>query len=200
MNHDIDGSLTDTFDGAQTIDNGGLTLGCKCVAGAIDIGRETIDAAGTTSGTVDFSAATSVTLNVNDVRVGTAVQPGGNDVGGSLILSTLGANAITASTLAAPLMPVTVICFLVLMNRKDYMGEATPVGGMRLLWNAALIVVAIALTVNAWFALKTNWGKLQDYLNPPDEAALLSPVVEPTRDDSGGQEPSIGLGEGVRIE
>jgi len=81
--------------------------------------------------------------------------------------------AITASTLAAPLMPVTVVCFLVLMNKKEYMGDAAPVGGKKLFWNGALILVTIALTVNAWFALKTNWGKLQGYLNPPEETAVL---------------------------
>ena len=90
--------------------------------------------------------------------------------------------AITASTLAAPLMPITVVCFLVLMNKRDYMGDATPVGRKKLLWNGALSLAAIALTVNAYFALTSNWDKLMGYLNPPAESAAAPSLVAPPED------------------
>jgi len=87
--------------------------------------------------------------------------------------------AITASTLAAPLMPITVLCFLVLMNRRDYMGDARPEGGKRVFWNTALVLVAIALSINAWFALTANWDKLKRHLDPPADSAAPTAPVEP---------------------
>jgi len=76
--------------------------------------------------------------------------------------------AITASTLAAPLMPVTVICFLILLNRKTYMGDQTPAGGYRLLWNGMLIASIVIMSVAASFGLKANWKRFQDETSKPD--------------------------------
>ncbi|MEW6071982.1 MAG: divalent metal cation transporter [Planctomycetota bacterium] len=88
--------------------------------------------------------------------------------------------AITASTLAAPLMPVTVVCFLVLMNRRSYLGEATPRGIRRLVWNGGLGLAAAALTVNACFALRANWEKLHGEPGPaPAPAAPPAASPEP---------------------
>jgi Mn2+/Fe2+ NRAMP family transporter len=83
--------------------------------------------------------------------------------------------AITASTLAAPLMPVTVICFLILLNRKTYMGDQTPVGGYRLLWNGMLVASILIMSVAASFGLKANWKRFQDETSKPDtaQAALM---------------------------
>ena len=79
--------------------------------------------------------------------------------------------AITASTLAMPLMPITVLCFLILLNKKSYMGDEMPTGGMRIFWNTILIAAVVFMTGAAKFALQANWGKLQKLLNPPEESA-----------------------------
>ena len=81
--------------------------------------------------------------------------------------------AITASTLAMPLMPITVLCFLVLLNKKSYMGDEMPTGGMRVFWNTILIAAVIFMTGAAKFALEANWEKLQKLLSPPEELAYV---------------------------
>jgi manganese transport protein len=81
--------------------------------------------------------------------------------------------AITASTLAMPLMPITVLCFLILLNKKSYMGDEMPTGGMRIFWNTILIAAVVFMTGAAKFALQANWGKLQGLLNPPEETAQI---------------------------
>lgn len=73
--------------------------------------------------------------------------------------------AITASTLAMPLMPITVICFIVLLNRPSYMGDAMPRGMARTGWNTILIAAAIVMTGAASIALQKNWQSLQDLLS-----------------------------------
>lgn len=81
--------------------------------------------------------------------------------------------AITASTLAMPLMPITVICFIVLLNRPSYMGDEMPRGGTRLFWNTILISSVVFMSGAAYFALQKNWGSLKELLNPADETAML---------------------------
>jgi manganese transport protein len=78
--------------------------------------------------------------------------------------------AITASTLALPLMPVTVLCFLVLLNKRSYMGDAMPTGGVRVFWNAILIAAVLFMTGAAKFALEANWVKLKGLLGPAEVA------------------------------
>lgn len=83
--------------------------------------------------------------------------------------------AITASTLAMPLMPVTVICFIVLFNRKSYMGDEMPRGGLRVFWNAVLITSVVVMSWAAVYAVQKNWGSLKD--------KWLSPIAEEVRID-----------------
>jgi len=73
--------------------------------------------------------------------------------------------AITASTLAMPLMPVTVLCFLILMNRPSYMGDAMPTGGGRILWNVLLLAAIAIMTGAAYFSILNNWNSLQGLLS-----------------------------------
>jgi Mn2+/Fe2+ NRAMP family transporter len=68
------------------------------------------------------------------------------------------AMSVTASTRAYPLMPVAVICFVVLLNRKDYMGAERPEGGARLLWNLGLGFAVLFMAGAAWLALRQNWA------------------------------------------
>lgn len=75
------------------------------------------------------------------------------------------AMSVTASTLAYPLMPVAVICFIVLLNRKDYMGRERPEGLARLAWNLVLGFAVVFMIGAAWLALAQNWADLQAYLS-----------------------------------
>lgn len=74
------------------------------------------------------------------------------------------AMSVTASTLAYPLMPVAVICFIVLLNRKSYMGDERPEGIGRLVWNVVLWFAVVFMIGAAWLALDQNWADLQAYL------------------------------------
>jgi Mn2+/Fe2+ NRAMP family transporter len=77
------------------------------------------------------------------------------------------AMSVTASTLAYPLMPVAVVCFIVLLNRRSYMGRARPEGAARLGWNAVLLSAVAVMIAGAWLALRQNWSDLQAYLAAP---------------------------------
>lgn len=72
--------------------------------------------------------------------------------------------AITASTLAMPLMPVTVLCFLILHNRPSYMGSAMPSGWNRVVWNVMMVAAILVMTAAAYFSILNNWGSLQALL------------------------------------
>jgi manganese transport protein len=72
--------------------------------------------------------------------------------------------SVTASTLAYPLMPIAVICFIVLLNRSDYMGSERPRGLNRLGWNTVLWFAVIFMIGAAWLAVAQNWADLQGYL------------------------------------
>ena len=81
--------------------------------------------------------------------------------------------AITASTLALPLMPVTVICFIVLFNKKSYMGDEMPRGGLRIIWNAVLITSVVVMSWAAAYAVQKNWGDMKKLISPPTEEARV---------------------------
>jgi hypothetical protein len=81
--------------------------------------------------------------------------------------------AITASTLAFPLMPITVICFIILLNRPSYMGDEMPKGIKRLVWNVILISGVVFMSVAAFFALQKNMGTLKEMFSPADETAMI---------------------------
>lgn len=82
--------------------------------------------------------------------------------------------AVTASVLAAPLMPVTVLGFLILLNMKSYMGDERPKGLGGLLLNLMLLVSIVALSVGAWFGLSAQWSELKKRWQP-EAAAAASP-------------------------
>lgn len=72
--------------------------------------------------------------------------------------------AITAGTLAAPLMPLAVLCFLILLFKRTYMGEARPQGGTAFLWLLFLVLSIVAMTIASYFSLTANWADLQERL------------------------------------
>ena len=73
--------------------------------------------------------------------------------------------SVTASSLAAPLMPVAVVCFLVLLNMPSYMGKAMPRGGKRVLWNSLLITSILVLGVSSYFSIQQNYSTAKARLN-----------------------------------
>jgi hypothetical protein len=74
------------------------------------------------------------------------------------------AMSVTASTLAYPLMPVAVICFIVLLNRRDYMGRERPTGAARAAWNVMLGLAVSVMVAGAWLALRQNWADFTGWL------------------------------------
>ncbi len=79
--------------------------------------------------------------------------------------------AVTASSLAACLMPVAVIGFIILLNQRSYMGKETPTGAMRWFWNSVLIFAVVVIIVASIQGLRGNWETLKDKLSPPTAAA-----------------------------
>lgn len=88
--------------------------------------------------------------------------------------------AVTASSLAAPLMPVAVIGFIILLNSKSYMGDARPEGGKRIFWNTSLIAAVLIMSVAGYNGLRGNWNTLQKNLGsaPAAEEAPAEPATE----------------------
>jgi Mn2+/Fe2+ NRAMP family transporter len=86
--------------------------------------------------------------------------------------------AITASTLALPLMPVAVVCFIVLLNMKSYMGDERPEGLSRLLWNTVLVIAVGFLTTAAYFGMENNITKVKGLFapTPAATATIAAPV------------------------
>lgn len=87
--------------------------------------------------------------------------------------------SVTASTLAFPLMPVAVICFIVLLNRADYMGDERPQGSKKLLWNGVLAFAVVFMIAAAGIALRQNWTELTSRLAEPEAAAEPAPAAAP---------------------
>jgi cytochrome c-type biogenesis protein CcmH/NrfG len=85
--------------------------------------------------------------------------------------------AITASSLNAVLMPAAVLCFVVLLNKKSFMGSETPKGRMRVVWNVSLAVCLVVMSIAAWFGLQKNWQTLRERLQP--EAQVAMPLQAP---------------------
>ena len=54
--------------------------------------------------------------------------------------------AVFASSVAVILMPAACICFMVLQNKRSYLGGARPVGAKAWLWNAGLALAILAVT------------------------------------------------------
>ena len=85
--------------------------------------------------------------------------------------------AITASTLAAPLMPIAVLCFLVLLFKKSYMGTERPKGAMAAFWVVILVASVVIMSIAAYFGLQKNWQDLKGKFTPaPAETADAAPV------------------------
>ena len=79
--------------------------------------------------------------------------------------------AVTASTLAALLMPAAVVGFILLLNMPSYMGEAMPRGLKRLGWNVVLCTSVVVMTSGGIMSLSKNWQDLKKWMDTPAQAA-----------------------------
>lgn len=84
--------------------------------------------------------------------------------------------AITASSLASVFMPVAIVGFIILLNSPSFMGSEMPRGGRRLLWNVILVTYLVVLSISSYFGIAANWEELQKRLNPPVDAAIVTPA------------------------
>jgi hypothetical protein len=66
--------------------------------------------------------------------------------------------AIPTSVFGMALLPIAYFAFFLLMNQKRYLGENTPIGIKRILWNILMILAAGAATSGCIWSL---WSKLQ---------------------------------------
>ncbi len=96
--------------------------------------------------------------------------------------------AITASSLNAPLLPLAVLCFMVLLNSKSFMGEARPKGGMRIFWAAMLMCSVVVMSIAAYYSLTGNWRRLMEHLDKSPTHVAWAAVEEENAamDDNGG--------------
>ncbi|MBX3178175.1 MAG: FAD:protein FMN transferase [Candidatus Hydrogenedentes bacterium] len=93
--------------------------------------------------------------------------------------------AVTASSLAAPLMPIAVVGFIILLNSKAYMGDARPEGLKRVFWNVVLIAAVTILSVAAYNGLVRNWATLKGNLAATPAAVEEAPEEAPEEAESG---------------
>ena len=91
------------------------------------------------------------------------------------------AMSVTASTLAYPLMPVAVVCFIILLNSKAYMGSERPEGASRVAWNTVLVFAVVFMVGAAWLALRQNWEQLRQAqsVGQPVPSVEPGPIVSP---------------------
>jgi autotransporter-associated beta strand protein len=86
--------------GSLIVSGGAVSLGNG--TGFLDIARNTNSTGASATGLLDLTAATSVTMNVGDIRLGTLTgNPGGSPTNGTLLLPTSAAsvNTITATSI-----------------------------------------------------------------------------------------------------
>ena len=68
--------------------------------------------------------------------------------------------AVVGASLNAPLMPIVTLCFMILLNKRSFMGEQTPCGMRRFGWNLVLVLSIVLMTVAAYFGIRANLEQL----------------------------------------
>ncbi len=66
--------------------------------------------------------------------------------------------AVPTSVFAMVLLPIAYFAFFLLMNQKSFLGENTPIGAKRILWNVLMALAAGAASFGSVWSL---WSKLQ---------------------------------------
>ncbi len=75
--------------------------------------------------------------------------------------------AVFASSTCVVFLPMAYICFMVLHNKKRFMGEAMPRGGKRALWNAGMALAIAVVTLFAVIKLSFWYGKVKEKFSKP---------------------------------
>ena len=87
--------------------------------------------------------------------------------------------AITASSLNIVFLPVATLCFLTLLLRASFMGDATPTGGVRIGWTVMLLTSVVVMSCAAFFGLRSNINTLINHLNTEtEEVEVIEDPVE----------------------
>ncbi len=68
--------------------------------------------------------------------------------------------AVRTSAICGIMLPVAYVAFLVLNNRRDYLGEDMPTGGRRVVWNLAMGVAIATVVASIAFFLINNYDKI----------------------------------------
>lgn len=93
--------------------------------------------------------------------------------------------AVFASSTCVIFLPMAYICFMVLHNKRRFMGEAMPRGGKRAFWNVGMALAIAVVTIFAVVKLGMMYGDVKKRLFKPKPAAA---VVERPRVASRGVE------------
>jgi hypothetical protein len=80
--------------------------------------------------------------------------------------------AVHVSAVMVVFLPLVYIGFMILNNKKSYLGDATPRGGKRVVWNIGL-TLAIAVVTIASFVVTYNKVKTKFFSKPAAESASV---------------------------
>jgi len=100
--------------------------------------------------------------------------------------------AVFASSTCVIFLPMAYICFMVLHNKRRFMGEAMPRGGKRILWNAGMALAIAVVSIFAIVKLSMMYRDVKKRLFEPK--SKVAARVEQTRQCCSG---GSGLGSGV---
>jgi len=78
--------------------------------------------------------------------------------------------AVFASSTCVIFLPMAYICFMVLHNKKRFMGEAMPRGGKRALWNAGMALAIAVVSIFAVVKLSMMYGDVKKRLFKPRQS------------------------------
>jgi len=68
--------------------------------------------------------------------------------------------AVRTSAICGILLPIAYVAFLVLHNRRDYLGRDTPVGWKRWAWNVGMLLAIAATVISIANYLASNWQSI----------------------------------------
>ena len=81
--------------------------------------------------------------------------------------------AVFASSTCVIFLPMAYICFMVLQNKRRYMGEAMPKGGKRIFWNVGMALAIAVVTIFAVVKLSTMYSDVKKRLQKPRPKAAV---------------------------
>jgi hypothetical protein len=81
---------------------------------------------------------------------------------------------IAASAICLTMVPVAFLIFLILSNKRSYIGDAVGKGPMRWIFNGLLIITLVVATIGAMVKIKT--GVFDELI--PSKPAVVQSVIE----------------------